>query len=64
MWIQRKRTGFITYLKGNKSEEETLKEEIKLSSGGEINSNCPIINLIKYDSNHINNHYCNNGHEL
>ena len=55
-------SGIIRYLKGNKSEEETLNEEIKLSGGGGIHSDHPIINLIKYDSNHINDRYYNDGH--
>lgn len=51
--------GIITYLKGNEAAEEFIKNKIHLKGGGEIYSSYPIANLIKYDSNNINNHYYN-----
>lgn len=41
-------SGIINYLK---------EDDVKLTGGGEINSSYPISNLIRYDSDHINDRY-------
>lgn len=52
-------SGIIFYLTKNKSDSQIIKNEIKISGGGEFCPSFPILNLIKYDSKHINDHYYN-----
>lgn len=52
-------SGIISHFIKYKSPEEVLKTEIKLTGGGIVNQSYPIINLIKYDSKHIDDRYYN-----
>lgn len=57
-------SGIIKYLEGTSKDEQKYEDIIKISAGGSIGQSAPVINLIKYDSNSINNifyNYYNNG---
>lgn len=51
--------GIISRISKNKTPEEVLKNEITLTGGGDFNPSYPIINLIRYDSIHLNDCYYN-----
>ena len=51
--------GICEYLVRTKGQNVGNDDNLKLSGGGSINSYYPLTNLIKYDSNNINNYYYN-----
>lgn len=52
-------SGIIKYLEGASKDEQKYEDIIKISTGGDIDPSCPVINLIKYNLNSINDYFYN-----